>query len=121
MENSKKKITSLKKKDSKALFKFPNNKRLTEIQNSKKIPINLSSFSHNKHLLMGDLDNISTRQTSDSLINNKKNNTNINFVYKKKINKSKISYKDIKNQKVNSIIKTDNNRKTMVHSTSAGY
>ena len=121
MENSKKKITTLKKKDSKALYKFPNNKRLTETQNSKKIPINLSSFSHNKHLLMGDLDNISTRQTSDSLINNKKNNTNINFVYKKKINKSKIFYKDIKNQKVNSIIKTDNNRKTMVHSSSAGY
>lgn len=80
---SKKKYTTLKKKDSKIKFKIPNNnKRLTQTQSSKKIPINLSVISQQKPL-MTDLDNISTRQTSDSFFNNKKNNTSMNFVYKK--------------------------------------
>ena len=69
---SKKKYTTLKKKDSKIKYNIPNNKqRLTQTQSFKKIPINLSSISQQKPL-MTDLDNISSRQTSDSFFNNKK-------------------------------------------------
>ena len=121
MENNKTKITTLKKKDSMIKFKFQNNKRLTETQNTKKIPINLSSLSQKKHLLIADLDNISTRQTSDSLFNNKKNSSSMNFVYRKKINKPKISIKAMKNQRFNSFIKINNDRKTLGHSSSTGY
>jgi len=118
---SKKKYTTLKKKDSKIKYKIPNNnKRLTQTQSSKKFPINLSSVSQQKPI-MTDLDNISTRQTSDSFFNNKKNNTSMNFVYKKNTNRPKISIKVIKNSKSKIFLKKENSRKTMSHSSSTGY
>jgi hypothetical protein len=55
-------------------------------------------------------------------LNNKKNSiTNINFVYKKNINRPKISIKVMKNPKINPNIKTENGRKTLAHSSSTGY
>ena len=118
---SKKKYTTLKKKDSKIKFKIPNNnKRLTQTQSSKKIPINLSVISQQKPL-MTDLDNISTRQTSDSFFNNKKNNTSMNFVYKKNTNRPKISVKVMKNTKNKIYLQKESSRKTLLHSSSTGY
>ena len=118
---SKKKYTTLKKKDSKIKYKIPNNnKRLTQTQSFKKIPINLSSISQQKPL-MTDLDNISSRQTSDSFFNNKKNNTSMNFVYKKNTNRPKISIKVMKNTKSKIYLQKESNRKTLSHSSSTGY
>jgi hypothetical protein len=118
---SKKKFTTLKKKDSKLKYKIPNNnKRLTQTQSFKKIPINLSSISQQKPL-MTDLDNISSRQTSDSFFNNKKNNTSMNFVYKKNTNRPKISVKVMKNTKSKICLKKETSRKTLSHSSSTGY
>jgi len=118
---SKKKYTTLKKKDSKIKYKIPNNnKRLTQTQSSKKIPINLSTMSQPKPL-MTDLDNISSRQTSDSFFNNKKNNTSMNFVYKKNTNRPKISVKVIKNSKSKIFPQKESTRKTLLHSSSTGY
>jgi hypothetical protein len=112
---SKKKYTTLKKKDSKIKFKIPNNnKRLTQTQSSKKIPINLSVISQQKPL-MTDLDNISTRQTSDSFFNNKKNNTSMNFVYKKNTNRPKISVKVMKNTKNKIYLQKESIRKRLLH------
>ena len=116
MEN-KMKVIVLKKKDSKIKFQIPNQQRLTHIQSSKKISIKKISKSKQKSQII-DLDSISTRKTSDSLFNNKKKNyTNSNFVYKKNLNRPKISIKTMKNQN----IKTENGRKTLAHCSSAGY
>lgn len=118
---SKKKFTTLKKKDSKIKYKIPNNnKRLTQTQSSKKIPINLSAMSQQKPL-MTDLDNISSRQTSDSFFNNKKNNTSMNFIYKKNTNRPKISVKVLKNAKTKIYLQKESSRKTLSHSSSTGY
>jgi hypothetical protein len=118
---SKKKYTTLKKKDSKIKYKIPNNnKRLTQTQSFKKIPINLSSISQQKPL-MTDLDNISSRQTSDSFFNNKKINTSMNFVYKKNTNRPKISVKVMKNTKNKIYLQKESSRKTLLHSSSTGY
>ena len=111
------KVIVLKKKDSKLKFQIPNQQRLTHTQSSKKICIKKTSKSKPKSQLL-DLDSISTRKTSDSLLNHKKNNyTNTNFVYKKNLNRPKISIKVMKNQN----IKTENGRKTLAHSSSTGY
>ena len=122
MEN-KMKIIVLNKKDSKSKYKIPNQKRLTQTQSSKKISIKKISKSKKQSLLMTELDSISTRKTSDSLFNNKKNssNTNINFVYKKNINRPKISIQVMKNQRMNTNVKTEKGRKTLAHSSSSGY
>ena len=119
---TKMKIIVLNKKESKLKYKIPTQKRLTQTQSSKKISANKNSLSKKQSKLSTDIDSISTRKTSDSLLNNKKNsNTNINFVYKKNINRPKISIKVMKNPKINPNIKTENGRKTLAHSSSTGY
>ena len=117
------KIIVLNKKESKLKYKIPIQKRLTQTQSSKKNSENKNSLSKKKFKLSTDIDSISTRKTSDSLLNNKKHNSNvnINFVYKKNINRPKISIKVMKNPKINPNIKTENGRKTLAHSSSTGY
>ena len=119
---TKMKIIVLNKKESKLKYKIPTQKRLTQTKSSKKISANKNSLSKKRSKLSTDIDSISTRKTSDSLLNNKKNSiTNINFVYKKNINRPKISIKVMKNPKINPNIKTENGRKTLAHSSSTGY
>ena len=116
------KIIVLNKKNSEK-YKIPNKNRLTQTQSSKKTSNKKTSILKKQpHLI--DLDSISSRRTSDSLLNNKKNNnTSMNFVYKKNINRPKISIKVIKNKIKDSNIKTESGhgRKTLVHSSSTGY
>ena len=119
---TKMKIIVLNKKESKLKYKIPTQKRLTQTKSSKKISANKNSLSKKRSKLSTDIDSISTRKTSDSLLNNKKNSiTNINFVYKKNINRPKISIKVMRNPKINPNIKTENGRKTLAHSSSTGY
>ena len=120
---TKMKIIVLNKKESKLKYKIPTQKRLTKTKSSKKISANKNSLSKKRSKLSTDIDSISTRKTSDSLLNNKKHNSNvnINFVYKKNINRPKISIKVMKNPKINPNIKTENGRKTLAHSSSTGY
>ena len=117
---SKIKIILLNQKD-KLKNKIPSQKRLTHTQSSKKISLKKSSNSKNKSKLMPDSDSISTRKTADSLINNKKKNSISNFVYKKNLNRPKISIKVMKNPKFERNLKTENDRKTLAHSSSTGY
>ena len=123
MESNKMKIIILNKKETKLKFKIPTQKRLTQTKSSKKISLKKNSLSKNHSQMNTDIDSISTRKTSDSLLNNKKKNSNpkLNFVYKKNINRPKISIKVIKNQGLNQNIKTEKGRKTLVHSSSTGY
>ena len=118
------KIIVLNKKHSKPKYKIPNQKRLTQTHSPKKISIK-NSLVLKKQPNLIDLDSISSRGTSDSFFNNKKsnNNTSMNFVYKKNINRPKISIKVIKNKRKPSNISTENghDRKTLVHSSSTGY
>ena len=117
---SKIKIILLNKKDPKLKNKIPTQKRLTHTQSSKKIALKKTSKSKNQSKI--DSDTISTRKTTDSLFTNKKNNnTNMNFVYKKNINRPKISIKVIKNKKFDNNNQTDKERKTLAHSSSSGY
>ena len=109
------KIITIHKKESKLQSLIQDQKRLTQTQvhknNQRKI------FSNNKNsLIIPDIDSISTRKTSDSLFNNKKmKNVNSNFVYKKNLNRQKISIKVIKNQS------NRNNKKSIAHSSSMEY
>ena len=119
MENKKNLIT-LTKRDLNNKFQLPKNKRLNQSQSSRKIPINLTSITQNKHLMPTDFESMSTRQTYDSSFNNKKNNSKKNFIYKKNMNRPKISIKVIKNQKYNNNLRTELDRKTLAHSSSTG-
>ena len=119
MEN-KKKIITLTKKDLNNKFQLPKNKRLNQSQSSRKIPINITSITQNKHLMPTDFESMSTRQTYDSSFNNKKNNSKKNFIYKKNMNRPKISIKVIKNQRYNNNLRTELDRKTLAHSSSTG-
>ena len=121
------KIIPIKKKDSKLKFMRPNpnQKRLTQVKSPKKFDPKLSPLSNNnnKSFLITDTD-ISTRKTSDSLFNNKnrqKSNKNVNFVYKKNINRPKISIKLMKNERNNVNLKTEGSRRTLAHSSSTGF
>ena len=121
------KIIPIKKKDSKLKFMRPNpnQKRLTQVKSPKKFNPKLSPLSNNnnKSFLITDTD-ISTRKTSDSLFNNKnrqKSNKNVNFVYKKNINRPKISIKLMKNERNNVNLKTEGSRRTLAHSSSTGF
>ena len=103
----------------------PNQKRLTQVKSPKKFNPKLSPLSNNnnKSFLITDTD-ISTRKTSDSLFNNKnrqKSNKNVNFVYKKNINRPKISIKLMKNERNNVNLKTEGSRRTLAHSSSTGF
>ena len=121
---TKMKIIVLNKKESKLKCKIPSQKRLTQVQTSKKISLKKNSSIKKQNKLSSDIDSISTRKTSDSLLINKKKrntNTNINFVYKKNINRPKISIKVMKNQRLEPNIKTETGRKTLAHSSSTGY
>ena len=117
MEN-KIKIILLNKKDSNLISKIPTQKRLTHTQSSKKITLKKSSNSKNQSKI--DSDSISTRKTSDSLVRKKKK-ANMNFVYKKNLNRPKISIQVIKNKNYDSNLKTEKERKTLAHSSSTGY
>ena len=125
--DGKMKIIPIKKKDSKLKFMRPNpnQKRLTQVKSPKKFDPKLSPLSNNnnKSFLITDTD-ISTRKTSDSLFNNKnrqKSNKNVNFVYKKNINRPKISIKLMKNERNNVNLKTEGSRRTLAHSSSTGF
>ena len=125
--DGKMKIIQIKKKDSKLKFIRPNSnqERLTQIKSPKKFDPKLSPLSNNnnKSFLITDTD-ISTRKTSDSLFNNKnrqKSNRNMNFVYKKNINRPKISIKLMKNERNNVNLKTEGSRRTLAHSSSTGF
>ena len=125
--DGKMKIIPIKKKDSKLKFMRPNpnQKRLTQVKSPKKFNPKLSPLSNNnnKSFLITDTD-ISTRKTSDSLFNNKnrqKSNKNVNFVYKKNINRPKISIKLMKNERNNVNLKTEGSRRTLAHSSSTGF
>ena len=121
--DGKMKIIPIKKKDSKIKFIIPNQQRLTQTKSPKKFPSKIFPLSNNnKSLLTSELDNISTRKTSDSLFNNKKvTNKNMNFVYKKNLNRPKISIKLMKNERFNQNLRTEGSRKTLVHSSSTGF
>jgi hypothetical protein len=67
-----------------------------------------------------DFESMSTRQTYDSSFNNKKYKSKKNFIYKKNMNRPKISIKVIKNQKYNNNLRTELDRKTLAHSSSTG-
>ena len=112
---SKIKIILLNKKDPR--FKIPTQTRLTHTQSSKKISLKKTSKSKNQSKI--DSDSISTRKTNDSLFTNKKINKNMNFVYKKNLNRPKI--KVMKNSKLDNNLKTEKERKTLAHSSSSGY
>ena len=121
------KIIPINKKDSKNKFFIPNQnkQRLTQIKSPKKFHHKMSPISNNinKSSLMSDIDNISTRKTSDSLFNNKikqKTSINMNFIYKKNINRPKISLKLMKNERYNNL-KTEGSRRTLAHSSSTGF
>ena len=118
MEN-KRKIITLTKKDLNNKFQLPKNKRLNQSQSSRKIPINLTSITQNKNLMPTDFESMSTRQTYDSSFNNKKYKSKKNFIYKKNMNRPKISIKVIKNQKYNNNLRTELDRKTLAHSSSS--
>jgi len=119
MEN-KKKVITLNKNDLIKKFQLPKNKRLNQSQSSRKIPINISSITQNKNLMVTDFESMSTRQTYDSSFNNRKNNSKKNFIYKKNMNRPKISIKVIKNQRYNNNLRTELDRKTLAHSSSTG-
>jgi len=119
MEN-KKKVITLNKNDLIKKFQLPKNKRLNQSQSSRKISINISSITQNKNLMVTDFESMSTRQTYDSSFNNRKNNSKKNFIYKKNMNRPKISIKVIKNQRYNNNLRTELDRKTLAHSSSTG-
>lgn len=119
MEN-KKKIITLTRRDINKKLQFPKNKRFNKSQSSRKIPINISSITQNKNLMPTEFENMSTRQTYDSSFNKKKINSKKNFIYKKNMNRPKISIKVIKNKGYNQNLRTELDRKTMAHSSSTG-
>ena len=132
--DGKMKIITLQKKDShnkSNIINLTQQQRLTQPKFPNKFPPKIPQIPNNQTLLISETDNISTRKTSDSLFISKKNqkiNTNINFIYTKKINRPKISIKVMKNEKVNQNknhnnqnVKTEGSRKPLFHSSSTGF